>query len=204
MGGKFPNHTAFCHTPEFPVMLLYREYHGAHLSVDLIVYIIPVHDAAFRFLRHPVADEGLEDLAFVITETAALQFCAVVLDVTPFVPLIEVCGEGHIQLHDGGFRRQDSEAVLSHDQSQTTAIVPLHMKLPDIIDAFQRTRGTGRHRVIGIFHLSELDSAPCRVLLPQKSQPFFRNGQFTYLPSAFPGRAHPAPVSHGFFPQQWQ
>lgn len=56
--------------------------------------------------------------------------------------------EQAIQLHDGGFRRQDSEAVLSHDQSQTTAIVPLHMKLPDIIDAFQRTRGTGRHRVI--------------------------------------------------------
>lgn len=48
--------------------------------------------------------------------------------------------------------------------------------MPGIIDTFQRAHGARRHRVIGIFHLSEFDPAPCGVLLPQKVQPFSRYG----------------------------
>ena len=115
MGGKFSDHAAFCHTPELSIALLYGEHSRTHLPVDLIIHIIPVHDAVFVFLRHTVSNEGLEYLALVITEAVTLQFCAGVLDVAPFVPLIEIGCKGHIQLHSGGLRRQDGKTVLSDD-----------------------------------------------------------------------------------------
>ena len=141
-----------------------------------------MHDAALALRRHPIFDEGLEDVALVVTEGAATQICAVVLHVTPFVSLIEIGGKGHIQLHGGGFRRQDGEAVLTDDQGQGSAVVPLHMELPDIVDEVQRSHGAGWYRRIGIFHLSELDSAACGILLPQKIQPFSRYGVHHVMP----------------------
>lgn len=54
--------------------------------------------------------------------------------------------------------------------------------MPCIIDTFQRAHGAGRHRVIGVFHLSKLDPAPRGVLFPQKIQPFFRYGVHHVMP----------------------
>ena len=89
-----------------------------------------MHDAVFVFLRHTVSNEGLEYLALVITEAVTLQFCAGVLDVAPFVPLIEIGCKGIYNFIVVGSGGQDSEAVLSNDQGQTAAIVPFHMELP--------------------------------------------------------------------------
>ena len=118
----------------------------------------------------------------MIQERAAVPLLAVLRHVPPLVPFVEVSGEGHVQLHSGGLRRQDSEAVLSNDQGQTAAIVPFHMELPSVIDVFQCAHGTGRHWVVGVFHLSELDPAPCGVLLPQKGQPFSRRRVHSEIP----------------------
>ena len=56
---------ALRHTPELPIPAFHGEYGGMYLSVDAVGHIVPVHEAAFRFLRHPIFDQRRRDLILI-------------------------------------------------------------------------------------------------------------------------------------------
>ena len=135
--------------------------------------MVPVHETSLGFLRHPVFHQRRRDLILVASQLTALQQCAAVIEITVLVSLVEIGGQGHIQLQGGGLGRQNGEAVLTDDQRQGSAVVPLHVELPSIVDVVQSPCAARLQRGIRVFHLSELDPRTCGELFPQEVQPFF-------------------------------
>lgn len=104
--GEGANHAALGNAPELAVPILDGEHGGSDLLVDAVILAIPVHDAALGFFRHPVVNQGAEDLALIGTKRAAVQLSTVILHLSVLVAGVEICGQGHIQLQRGGLRRQ--------------------------------------------------------------------------------------------------
>lgn len=113
---EFPNHPALHHTPEPTVPGLYSKHSGADLGVYAVLFSIPVHKAALLFLRHPVFDEGTQNLVFILQEGSAIPFLAGLINIAPLIPAVEVGGQGHIELEQSGFGRLDGETILPNGQ----------------------------------------------------------------------------------------
>ena len=155
--GEGANHAALGNTPELAVPILNGEHDRFDLLVDAVILAIPVHDAALGFFRHPVVDQSSEDLTLIAPQHPSVQQSTVILHLPILVAGVEVRRQRHIQLQRGGLGRQDREAVLSDGQRQGSAIVPLHVELPGVVDVVQSPRTARLQRGIGVFHLSELD-----------------------------------------------
>ena len=155
--GEGANHAALGNAPELAVSILDGEHDRFDLLVDAVILAIPVHDAALGFFRHPVVDQSSEDLALIGTKRSTVQLSAVILHLPILVAGVEIRRQRHIQLQRGGLGRQDREAVLTDDQRQGSAVVPLHVELPSVVNVVQSPRTALLQRGIGIFHLSELD-----------------------------------------------
>ena len=86
--GKLPLHLTFGNAPELSVPLLHSKDHRLDLLIDAVIFMVPVHDAALRFLRQLVFPQGLENRPLVLEEFAAFQRCAFLAITSPFIPLI--------------------------------------------------------------------------------------------------------------------
>ena len=124
-----------------------------------------MHEPSFRLLRHPVFDQCRRDLILIAAQFTAFQKCAAIIEFAVLVPLIEIGGQGHIQLQRSQLRRQHGEAVLAGDKRQRPAVVPFHMELADVIHEVHLTLCTGRDGRVGIVHAVEPDAGSGRILL---------------------------------------
>ena len=104
-------------------------------------------------LTHCGDDRILMPQDFTISQGRRVSF-----QTPPFISTKYLGRQWHIQLHGGGFGRQEREAVLSNAEGQCSAVVPFHVELTIVIDMHQRSFGAGWHRVIRIVHLPEFDS----------------------------------------------
>ena len=132
-----------------------------------------MHDASLSFLLHLVVPQGFQDGSLVAEQIPPTQFGGVIIFAAP---LSQVSGQGHIEFERRGFGRENGKAVLAHDQPKAASVVPLDMEGPDVVNVVQRSHRAGRHRVIRVFHLSELDAAALGVLLPHEFQPLLVDG----------------------------
>ena len=94
--GKLMPELTLRYTPELLTAQLRTECDGAHLVDDAVRLIVPVHEAAGDLLRHPVLHKGAADVVLVRKQVASRQQLRLLWHIAPFVPLIEVSGEGHI------------------------------------------------------------------------------------------------------------
>ena len=131
-----------------------------------------MHDAALRLLRHPVFHQRRRDLILIAPQLTALQQCAAVVEFAVLVPLVEVGGQGHIQLEGGQLGRQHGEAVLAGDERQRAAIVPLHKNLPLIVHEVHFALGAGKNGRVGVLHRIEPDAGAGGILLLDKIHHF--------------------------------
>ena len=169
---QFSGDAAFRHAPELPVTFLYDEDGGAHLAVNAVCFIIPMHDAALRLLRHPVFHQRRRDLILIAPQLTALQKCAAVIKFAVLVSLVEIGGQGHIQLEGGQLGRQHGEAVLAGDERQRAAIVPLHKNLPLIVHKVYFALRAGKNGMIRVLHRIEPDAGAGGILLLDKIHHF--------------------------------
>ena len=94
--GKLIPELTLRHTPKLPAAQLRAECNGAYLVVYSIRLIVPIHEAAGDLLRHPVLHKGTADVILILNQLPSRQQLRFVRHIAPFVPLIEVSGEGHI------------------------------------------------------------------------------------------------------------
>ena len=127
--------------------------------------MIPMHDAALCLLRHPVFHQCRRDLILIAAQLTALQQCAAVVEIAVLVPLVEIGGQGHIQLEGGQHGRQHREAVLAGGERQRAAVVPFHVELPRIVHEVHLALGAGCNGGIGIHRGIEPDVGTGRILL---------------------------------------
>ena len=124
-----------------------------------------MHETSLRLLRHPVFHQRRRDLILIAPQLTALQQCAAVIEITVLVSLVEISGKGHIQLQGSQLGRQHREAVLTRDDPQRPAVIPLHVDRADVIHEIHLALGTGSNRSIGILHGIETDAGAGRILL---------------------------------------
>ena len=151
------------------------------LAIDTVGLIIPMHDAALGFLRHPVFHQRRRDLILIAAQLTALQQCAAVIEITVLVSLVEIGGQGHIQLEGGQLGRQHGEAVLAGDERQRAAIVPLHKNLPLIIHEVYFALGAGKNGMMGIVHRVQPDAGAGGILFPDKIHHFSVHHRFLHV-----------------------
>ena len=157
--------------------------------------MIPVHDATLRFLRHPVLYQCCDNGVLMGENLPVRHRRRFIFHIAPFIPLVGICGQRHVQLHGGRLRLNDAEAIVTDNQRQRSAVIPLHMHVTNIIDALDGTHGTGGNRIVRVIHCIQLDARACRILLAVIFD--FSSGHtlehFTFLPLSCPaGRWFPA------------
>ena len=133
-------------TPELMVSFLSSEDNRVDFSIHAVVFSIPMHDAAFRFLRHSVFFQRRRDLRFIPAQFFSLQCNAIFVEVSVFVRFIKIGGQGHIELQRFQLGRQHREAVLAGNNRQCPPVVPLHMDASRIIHQLHNALCTWRYR----------------------------------------------------------
>ena len=131
-----------------------------------------MHETSLGFLRHPVFHQCCRDLILIAAQLTALQQCAAVVEITVLVPLVEIGGQGHIQLDGGQLGQQHGEAVLAGDERQRAAIVPLHKNLSFIVHEVHLTLRAGKNGMIRVLHRIESDAGAGGILLLDKIHHF--------------------------------
>ena len=140
-----------------------------------------MHETALGFLRHPVFHQCRHDLILIAAQLTALQQCAAVIEIAVLVPLIEIGGQGHIQLEAGQLGRQHGEAVLAGGERQCAAIVPLHENLSFVIHEVHLTLGAGKNGRVGIVHSVQPDAGAGGILLLDKIHHFSVHHRFLHV-----------------------
>ena len=169
---QFPGDAAFRNAPKLSASAVYREHNGVDLCVDAVRLMVPMHDAALCLLRHPVFHQCRRDLILIAAQLAALQQCAAVVEIAVLVPLVEIGGQGHIQVEGGQLGRQHGEAVLAGDERQRAAIVPIRKNLPLIVHEVHFALGAGKNGRVRVFHRIESDAGAGGILLPDEIHHF--------------------------------
>lgn len=103
--------------------------------------------------------------AMLAAQLTALQQCAAVVEVAVLVPLIEIGGQGHIQLEAGQLGRQHGEAVLAGGERQCAAIIPLHENLTLIVHKVYFALRAGKNGMIRVLHRIKPDAGAGGILL---------------------------------------
>ena len=165
-GMKFTHDDRLCITVPF----FHCENSRMNLTIDAVRFVIPVHNAALRFLRHSVFFQRRRDLRFIPAQFFSLQCNAIFVEVSVFVRFIKIGGQRHIELQRFQLGRQHCEAVLAGNNRQRPSVVPLHMELSCVVDVIQFSRRSGLHRRIRVLHGVQPDACARRILLPQKGQ----------------------------------
>ena len=60
-----------------------------------------MHEPSLRLLRHPVFHQRRRDLILIASQLTPFQKCAAIIEFAVLVPLVEIGGQGHIQLEGG-------------------------------------------------------------------------------------------------------
>jgi len=131
-----------------------------------------MHETPLRLLRHPVFHQCRRDLILIAPQLTPFQKCAAIIEFAVLVPLIEISGQGHIQLEGGQLGRQHGEAVLAGGERQRAAIVPLHENLSFIVHEVHFALGAGKNGRVGVFHRIEPDAGARGILLLDKIHHF--------------------------------
>ena len=140
-----------------------------------------MHETSLGLLRHPAFHQCRHDLILIAAQLTALQQCAAVIEIAVLVPLMEIGGQGHIQLEGGQLGRQHGEAVLAGDERQRAAIVPLHKNLPLIIHEVYFALGAGKNGMMGIVHSVQPDAGAGGILFPEKIHHFSVHHRFLHV-----------------------
>ena len=111
-----------------------------------------MHETSLCLLRHPAFHQCRHDLILIAAQLTALQQCAAVIEIAVLVPLVEIGGQGHIQLEGGQLGRQHGEAVLAGDNPQCPAVVPFHVDSANVIHEVYFALGAGKNGMMGIVH----------------------------------------------------
>jgi hypothetical protein len=163
---QLARHLTFRHAPEPAVPHLGGEITGLDLLLHAVVFIVIVHEAAFRFGGQPLPHQRGDNVVRIACRRVVVQLRGLVLGVAPFIFLVAIHGHGHIQLEEMRFGRQDGEAVLADDQPKAAAVVPLHMECADVVNAVQRPHRPRLHGVVRVFHFPKPDAAAMRETAP--------------------------------------
>ena len=140
-----------------------------------------MHETSLRLFRHPVFHQRRHDLILIAAQLTALQQCAAVIEITVLVPLVEIGGQGHIQLERGQLGRQHGEAVLAGGERQRAAIVPLHKYLSFIVHEVHLALRAGENGRVGIVHRIESDAGAGGILLLDKIHHFSVHHRFLHV-----------------------
>ena len=140
-----------------------------------------MHETALGFLRHPVFHQCRRDLILIAAQLTALQQCAAVIEIAVLVPLVEIGGQGHIQLEGGQLGRQHREAVLTGDECQRPAVIPLHVDSANVIHEVHFTFRTGSDGGVGVFHRIEPDAGAGGILFLDKIHHFSVHHRFLHV-----------------------
>ena len=185
---QFPNDAAHGDAPQLTVPFFCGKDNGAHLGVDAVIRVVPVHDPALGFFCHTILFQCREDLIGIVGERVTIQRgVKIVIQIAPIVVFGQVGGQRHIQLHGVRFRRQDGKSVLTDDHAQMPSVIPLDVEGADIVDMLQCPHAAGGDGVWFVrAHLPKTDSGALGILFPQELQPFRRQFHLTFLPSPCP------------------
>ena len=140
-----------------------------------------MHETSLGLLRHPVFHQCRHDLILIAAQLTALQQCAAVVEIAVLVPLIEISGQGHIQLEGGQLGRQHGEAVLAGGERQRAAIVPLHKNLSFIVHEVHLALRAGENGRVGIVHSVQSNAGAGRILLPNEIHHFSVHHRFLHV-----------------------
>ena len=140
-----------------------------------------MHEPSLRLLRHPVFHQRRRDLILIAAQLTALQQCAAVIEIAVLVPLVEISGQGHIQLEGGQLGRQHREAVLAGNKCQRPAVIPFHVDLPRIVYEVYFTLRAGENGRVGVFHRIEPDAGAGGILLLDKIHHFSVHHRFLHV-----------------------
>ena len=140
-----------------------------------------MHETSLRLLRHPVFHQRRRDLILIAPQLTALQQCAAVIEITVLVSLVEISGQGHIELECGQLGRQHGETVLAGGERQRAAIVPLHKNLPLIVHIVYLTLRAGENGRVGVFHRIEPDAGAGGILFLNEIYHFSVHHRFLHV-----------------------
>lgn len=117
-----------------------------------------MHETALGFLRHPIFHQRRRDLSLIASQCTAIQLSTLRFHIPVLASLIEIRSQGHIQLQGSQLGRQHREAVLTGNDSQRPAVIPLHVDRADVIHEIHLALGAGCNGGIGILHGIETDA----------------------------------------------
>ena len=140
-----------------------------------------MHETALRLLRHPVLHQRRHDLILITAQLTALQQCAAIVEITVLVPLVEIGGQGHVELERGQLGRQHGEAVLAGGERQRAAVVPFHVELPRIVHEVHLALGAGKNGHVRIVHRIESDAGAGGILFLDEIYHFSVHHRFLHV-----------------------
>ena len=97
-----------------------------NLTIDAVRFVIPVHNAALGFLRHPALEKRRRDFFPICLQRPAIQHDTLIFEIAVAVTLIEIGGQRCIEFQRFQLGRKHRKAVLARDQRQRSAVVPFH------------------------------------------------------------------------------
>ena len=131
-----------------------------------------MHETPLCLLRHPVFDQCRRDLILIAPKLTAFQKCAAIVKLAILVSLVEIGGQGHIQLEGGELGRQHREAVLAGNKCQRPTVIPFHVELPRIAYEVYFALGAGKNGRVGIVHRIKPDASAGGILFLDKIHHF--------------------------------
>ena len=162
---QFARNAAFRHAPELTAAFFHCENSRMNLTIDAVRFVIPVHNAALGFLRHPALEKRRRDFFLICLQRPAIQHDTLIFEIAVAVTLIEIGGQRCIEFQRFQLGRKHRKAVLARDQCQRSAVVPLHVKLSVVIHHIHNALRTGGNRRIWVIHGIEPDACTGRILL---------------------------------------
>ena len=112
LGRKVTHDAAFGNAPELLFSHFCGENYGFYLSVDFVVFIVPVHKTTLCLFGHSVFHKRSDDLILVGAKAVTVELIALGVQVTVLISLKDVCHHRHIQLERFSLWLNEAEAIL--------------------------------------------------------------------------------------------
>ena len=180
--GQFVKDLALGYTPKLTIPKLHIEFRLLDLIHDLYKLIVVLHEATLRIAFSVVVHRSL-DVSLIPHQFFSVHRVRVIVEFTPLVMREVVAGQLHIELQLMERRGEGGEAVLTHDKAQGTAIVPLYVKRPHVINELQGPQASSFNGSGIVRHAVEANTGAFGILLANERQHFSADMFHTHTPS---------------------